>query len=122
MRFIVSEFVCCCSSLVFSSSLNAPFLMPFLIEKCLLLLSLAMKCLAYSYMVGCGTAMNNAGHRSYTALGGGLPVIQRGSTPLNCGSALYANEQLSLTSSGTSGNTLFHLTTELSIGSFAMCS
>ena len=80
-----------------------------MIYKFVLLVSFSVESLAYSYMVSCGTAMSNAGNRRYTAPGGGSPVLQRGSTALSCGSTLNANEQLSLTSSGTSG-VLIHLT------------
>jgi hypothetical protein len=66
--------------------------------------ALVKECLSWSYLVNCGTAMTSAGHKKYTAAGGGTPVLKRGGAALSCGNNLNPNEQLSLTSSGTYGN------------------
>ncbi len=71
--------------------------------KILLYATFAARCTAWSYLVGCGTSMSNAGHRRFTAQGGGSPVLRRGSSDVACGSNLNPSEQLSLSSSGTSG-------------------
>jgi hypothetical protein len=71
--------------------------------RILLFVSLCTQSEAWAYLVKCGTSMTSAGHRRYTAQGGGSIVLKRGSTVLACGSNLNPNEQLSLSSSGTSG-------------------
>lgn len=83
--------------------------------KTLLFVSFFAHSVAWSYKVSCGTSMTNAGHRRYTAQGGGSTVLKRGGTVLACGSNLNPGEQLSLSSSGTSGTVHFFSTEPTSL-------
>eukprot|EP00292_Cryptomonas_paramecium_P014451 CAMPEP_0113663096 /NCGR_PEP_ID=MMETSP0038_2-20120614/946_1 /TAXON_ID=2898 /ORGANISM="Cryptomonas paramecium" /LENGTH=128 /DNA_ID=CAMNT_0000578073 /DNA_START=212 /DNA_END=595 /DNA_ORIENTATION=+ /assembly_acc=CAM_ASM_000170 len=54
--------------------------------------------------------MSNAGHTGKMSSGSGTVQFQRNGVALACGASLIANEQLTLTSTGTSGDELYQVT------------